>query len=171
MEYAMIDKPAHCPQFQTDDGESESIESREFSLIKDEKTYIISLIKKDEALVFKILNYESKISLKVLSKKTKILIGKIDDAYNLFIKFFENEKVSIKNIQFAKAIKLEVSIVAPTGKEENIEFDLLYNIKNKNSYKTVDCLAMVRHCAKAWYSYRAYNAFNIKQKQAINIIV
>ena len=134
MEYAMIDKPAHCPQFQTDDGESESIESREFSLIKNEKTYILSLIKKDDALVFKILNYESKISLKVLSKKTKILIGKIDDAYNLFIKFFENEKVSIKNIQFAKAIKLEVSIVAPTGKEENIEFDLLYNIKNKNSF-------------------------------------
>ena len=31
-------------------------------------------------------------------------------------------------------------------------------------YKTVDCLAMVRHCAKAWYSYRAYNAFNIKTK-------
>ena len=28
-------------------------------------------------------------------------------------------------------------------------------------YKTVDCLAMIRHCAKAWYKYKAYSYYGI----------
>lgn len=28
-------------------------------------------------------------------------------------------------------------------------------------YKVVDCLSMIRHCAKAWYKYKAYKYYQI----------
>ena len=132
MDDAETPAPVYKPS--NDDEEEETIdEKREYSLVNYDKTYTLSIIKTFYSLILKILNYDTKLSLDDFKKKTKIYVENIDEAFKSVIKFLENGKMIIKNIEFTRKIILQISISDFTGKEKNIELDLLYNSKNKDN--------------------------------------
>ena len=108
------------------------IESKEYILTKDDNTFRIEINKTIDNLIIRSLNYESKLTIEMLGKLTKIYIETIDEGYKLLNKFFEDNKVSIKDFENSRNIKLQIIITDFSGKKRNIDIDLLFDLKKKD---------------------------------------
>ena len=108
------------------------IESKEYIFTKDDNTFRIKINKTSDNLIIRTLNYESKLTIEILSKLTKQRIETLDEAYELLNNLFEDNKVTIKDFEVSKIIKLQIISTDYIGKKRNIDIDLLFDSKNKD---------------------------------------
>ena len=111
------------------------IEKNEYSLTKNNISYIIKVCKTKNQIVLINDNYEVKLNLKELIK-TNILFNvcrTIDDVYKLVLTLFNKKKVKIKEIIEHKMITLALTIKSYIDDEEqNFDLILLYQNQNKD---------------------------------------
>ena len=108
------------------------IEYEEFFLIKNNNVFKFSIEKTNiNNINIRCKNYEIYLNENDLSILTNSLFNNIDEAYEYIINRFENNKVSIKNININKEMKLLISFLNYNNKK-NIEITLVYNKENKN---------------------------------------
>ena len=111
------------------------IEKAEYSLSRNNISYIIKVCKTRSKIILISDNYELKLNLSELVK-TNILLNvcrTIDDVYKLIINLFNKKKVKIKEIIEYKIITLTLTIKSYIDDEEyNFDLILLYREQNKD---------------------------------------
>ena len=113
----------------------EEIESKEYSLTKDNIKYNIKVIKTKLKLILSCIHYEFKSNIEELITISKLfnICKSIEEAYEFIINLFNNNKVSIKEIIPNKTLKLFFIIYNNIkSTEEKIEIVLYYNKYNKH---------------------------------------
>ena len=111
------------------------IEYEEYYLIKDNKAYKIMIEKRKEEIIFRCKNYEAIINKYNLSILTKSMIHIFDNAYEIFVNLFEQNKVYIKSIIANKSIRLSLKI---SIRNRQKEFDILLIYNKQNNYKILN---------------------------------
>ena len=111
------------------------IEYEEYYLIKDNKAYKIMIEKRKEEIIFKCKNYEAIINKYNLSILTKSMIHIFDNAYEIFVNLFEQNKVYIKSIIANKSIRLSLKI---SVRNRQKEFDILLIYNKQNNFKILN---------------------------------
>ena len=113
----------------------EEIESKEYSLSKDNIKYNIKVIKTKLKLILSCIHYEFKSNIEELITISKLfnICKSIEEVYEFIINLFNNKKVSINEIIPNKALKLYFVIYNNIkSTEEKIEIVLYYNKYNKH---------------------------------------
>ena len=113
----------------------EEIESKEYSLTKDNIKYNIKVIKTKLKLILSCIHYEFKSNIEELITISKLfnICKSIEEAYEFIINLFNNNKVSIIEIIPNKTLKLFFIIYNNIkSTEEKIEIVLYYNKYNKH---------------------------------------
>ena len=113
----------------------EEIESKEYSLSKDNIKYNIKVIKTKLKLIMSCIHYEFKSNIEELITISKLfnICKSIEEAYEFIINLFNNDKVFINEIIPNKTLKLFFVIYNNIkSTEEKIEIVLYYNKYNKH---------------------------------------
>ena len=112
------------------------IESKEYTLNKDNIKYHIKIGKTKDKIVLSSLNYEVKFNLDDLIKISKLfsICKSIDEVYELLINLFNRNKVIIKEIITNKLLKLYLAMYNNIKcLEEKVEIIMINNKNNKYS--------------------------------------
>ena len=113
----------------------EEIESKEYSLSKDNIKYNIKVIKTKLKLILSCIHYEFKSNIEELITISKLfnICKSIEEVYEFIINLFNNKKVFINEIIPNKTLKLLFVIYNNIkSTEEKIEIVLYYNKYNKH---------------------------------------
>ena len=108
------------------------LETKEYKLTSDDKTYNFSINRTDEVILIKCSNYESRLNINDLTKLTKVFMDDLNYAFKFMTDIFDSDRVMIKEIIKNEMIKLKIIIFDYRGKENLIEIELLFNKKNKD---------------------------------------
>jgi len=112
------------------------LESKEFTLNKDNNKYHIKIGKTTDKIIISSLNYEGKFNLDDLIKISKLfaICKSVDEVYEFLINLFSRNKVIIKEIINNKVLKLYLTIYNNIKCfEEKVEIILINNKNNKFS--------------------------------------
>ena len=112
------------------------IESKEFTLNKDNNKYHIKVGKTKDKIMLSSSNYEVKYNLDDIIKLSKLfaICKSIDEVYELLINLFYKKKVIIKEIITNKNIKLYLTVYNNIKcLEEKVEIIMINNKNNKYS--------------------------------------
>ena len=100
----------------------------EYFLLKDNNIYKMIIIKYKDKIMIKTKNYQNKFDLNHLKILTSIKLNNIDEAYNLFINIFDENKVKIQK----EIMNEKITLIITFKNEEKLEIILLCNKKSEN---------------------------------------
>ena len=129
---------------------SNSFEYNEYFLLKENNIFRIIIRKLNNEILVKSKNYEIIFNLNKLIKLTNLKFSSLEEAYELLMNIFEENKVILKEIIIYKSLKLSLNI----DNNKDIEINLIYNKQNKNS--------LIKEL------YDNYNEIKIKLNHLIN---
>ena len=112
------------------------LESKEYTLKKDNIKYHIKIGKTKDKILLSSLNYEAKFNLEDLVKISKLfsICKSIDEVYEFLINLYNRNKVVIKEIITNKLLKLHLAIYNNIKcLEEKVEIIMINNKNNKYS--------------------------------------
>ena len=115
-------------------GNEKQLDSKEYILSKDSVKYNIKIVKTKDKIIISSINYEKKFDIDDLIKISKIfcICKSIDDVFELIINLFNRNKITIKEVNTNKSLKLNLMIYNNIKcMEEKIELSLNYNKNNK----------------------------------------
>jgi WD40 repeat protein len=112
--------------------EEKIIETKEYVILKDNKTHKFSVNKTNQSIIIRSFNYESRLVKEDLIKITKLFFDTLDDGFKFITDIFDNKKVLIKEVELNKRILIQIKIYDFSGKERLIEIEMLYNTNNKD---------------------------------------
>ena len=107
---------------------------KEYNISKERVTYKILIVKNNNKIIFKSDNYINSFNLNTLNNLIEIAFNDIDQAYEFINNFFNEKKVSIKNIKLNEYMKLSFK----RNNEKDIEIPLIYkNNENPENIKMI----------------------------------
>ena len=86
------------------------LETKEYKLTSDDKTYNFSINRTDEVILIKCSNYESRLNINDLTKLTKVFMDDLNYAFKFMTDIFDSDRVMIKEIIKNEMIKLKIII-------------------------------------------------------------
>ena len=116
----------------------ELLDYQEFYLLNENKIFKVIVGKKADGIIIKSSNYVISFKANDLSPFIAYEVKSIDEAYDFTINMFNKDKITIGNIILNETMKIFMKIKI-IDKEEDIEFNLKYNIDNKDfDYKELN---------------------------------
>lgn len=116
------------------------LESKDYKLTKDNKTYNISVKKTQTNLIIRYLNYENRMTNEYLRKLTNQYLNNINESYNFIKQLFDDDRIIIKDIEIKKVFILQIIIFDFKGQKNYIDINLDYSKENKDF--TIEELSM-----------------------------
>ena len=146
------------------------LESKEFTLNKDNIKYHIKIGKTNDKIFLTSLNYEAKLTLEDLKKTSKLfcICKSIDEVYEFLINLFIRNKVVIKEINTNNLLKINLIIFNNIKcSEEKVELLIKYNKNNK--YSIIN--EVYHKCNTLQQNLNKVQEDNKQMKEQLNLIL